>query len=176
MVLWSAHPAPSRKEQPMTELSYEREGTKFVATVEQLPAASIAYLLQYGWAQSLQDTIAGLAKAKAQELHETDDYKSGKLTDGNVADEVSLAILAQLEKRQAAILAGTIGVRVGTVRDPLAGLAREQVKTALAKKGIKVEKEKLAELVASHIAKNGEALRAELARRAADAVEVELDV
>lgn len=155
---------------------FEKEGNKFQVDVEQLPAASVAYLIQYGFAQSMQDCIAGLAKAKRADLEATDDFKAGKLTPENIADEISLAILTQLEKRHKAIVEGTIGIRASAPRDELSSLAREQVRAALAKKGVKVEKEKLAELVAAHIEKNRDKLVAELERRKASQFDVELEL
>lgn len=161
----------------MTKVTYERNGQTFGLEVESLPAPAIAYLLQYGFAQSLQDSIAGLAKKKTEELEATDDFKAGRMSADGVRDEVDLAILTQLEKRQAAILAGTIGIREpGVAKDPLSSLAREQVRAALAKKGLKVEKEKLAELVSAHVEKNRDALKAELTRRAESAVEIDIDI
>lgn len=161
----------------MSQVTFTKDETSFALEVESLPATAIAYLLQYGFSQSMQDCIAGLAKAKKAELEETDDFKSGKLTPDGVADEVTLAIMAQLEKRMTAIREGTIGIRApGVAKDPLSSLAREQVRAALAKKGVKVEKDKLAELVAAHVEKNRAKLEAELARRAEEAVEVEIDL
>lgn len=46
----------------MTTLTYGRHGQTYSTKVEDLPAEAIAYLLQYGWAQSLQDSVAGRAK------------------------------------------------------------------------------------------------------------------
>jgi hypothetical protein len=160
----------------MTKVSYERNGTTFAVEVESLPPASIAYLLQYGFAQSLQDSIAGLAKAKRLELEETDSFKNGLLSAESISDECDLAVLTKLQDRTDAIMAGTVGARVGTPRDEVTTLAREQVKAALAKKKLTVTKEKLAELVASHVERNRPAIEAELKRRRESTVEVDIAI
>lgn len=158
------------------QVKYERNGQAFTLDTASLPQASLDYLLQYGFAQSLQDCIAGLAKAKRAELEETDDFKAGRLSPEAVQDEVDLAVLAKLEERHKAIAEGTVGARVGQPRDEVTSLAREQVKAALAKKGVKVDKDKLAELVAAHVEKSRDKLVAEIARRKAEAVEVEVEL
>ena len=80
-----------------TKLSYVRDGIEYACEVEALPPASIAYLLQYGFAQSLQDCIAGRAKAVREEG----------------GDETAIAqdLAGTLGKRLDAILQGTVGVR-----------------------------------------------------------------
>ncbi|HUP81175.1 MAG TPA: hypothetical protein VM260_21675, partial [Pirellula sp.] len=115
----------------MTTVSYVRNGKTYSADVESMKPETIAYLLQYGWAQSLQDSIAGLAKKVAEENGDVDQ-----------------AIDGQLMKRSDAILSGSIAVRsVGESRDPLRSIANGMVRKALALKGAKVDKEKFAALV-----------------------------
>ena len=167
----------------MTTLIYGRYDATFSTQVESLPAKALEYLLQYGWAQSLQDSIAGAEKTKRLELMETDQFKV--MLEANreqfLADEVQLHILAKLEARMKSIMDGTIGARVGQPRDPITSLAREQIKGALAKAGKKIDtkteagKAQFESLVAAHVAKNGDKLRAELARRAEAPVEIDLD-
>lgn len=166
----------------MTTLTYKRGETPFEVIVENLDAKAIAYLLQYGWAQSLQDSIAGAAKAKEAELRETDQFKALPEAEqaGFIADEVELHVLTKLEARMKAIIEGTIQQRgSGEPRDPLAAIAREQINAALKKAGKKVDtktdtgKELMARLVAQHIEKNRTALQAEADRRKAAIAAVE---
>ncbi len=165
------------------KLLYQRNDNSFEATVESLPPKAIEYLLQYGWAQSLQDSIAGADKAKRAELMETDQYKELDAKGDDSAaqfleDECALHVLAKLEARQKAIVEGTIGVKVGQPRDPITTLAREQIREALAKAGKKIDvktkagKAQFDKLVASHVEKNGDKLRAELARSAEADIEI----
>lgn len=159
-------------------LTYTRAGTEYAIDETALSGESLKYLLQYGFSQSLQDSIAGLAKAKAEELRETDDYKNGVMTDEDVDAEVALAIETKLKERRQAILDGTIGQKaISTPRDPLMGIAREQVRAAVKAKGAKVTKEKLEELAKAHLEKNREAIAAEHKRRVeANTVEVEIEI
>jgi len=151
------------------KVTYTRDGTTFAVDVEKLPPKSLEYLLQYGFAQSLQDSIAGRAKAVRAECVE-----KGGMTEAEIVAAVEADIAGQLGKRQDAIAAGTVGTP--SPRDPVATLAREQVKAALAKAGKKVDADKLAELVAGHVEKNRTALVAELNRRKEELPEVDLDI
>lgn len=162
-------------------VTYEREGQTFETVVENLPPKAVEYLLQYGWAQSLQDSIAGLAKAKRADLEETDDFKNGLLSEDDILAEIKAATLAKLSERAKAIVEGTIGAKVGTGKvDDITKLAREQVSAALKAKGMKLDmktdegKAKFAELVENHKTKNGDKLRAEIERRKGAEVEIEI--
>lgn len=116
------------------ELKYSRNGNDYAVDSAELPEAAISYLLQYGWAQSLQDSIAGREKKVRDELA-TD-------SPDMAPDEVRQAVLDDLHgtmmKRMDAIVAGTIGVRVTSERDELTGIARDIVRKQLAKKGVKL--------------------------------------
>lgn len=101
----------TRKERKMTTLSYSRHGTAFAVDVETLSPKAIAYLLQYGWSQSLQDSVAGRAKKVRDEMTEKDADVS--------ADDISAAVesdeLGTMQKRMDAILNDTIGERSASV-------------------------------------------------------------
>jgi hypothetical protein len=163
-------------------LIYKKDDTVFSVEAESLPAVSVAYLMQYGWAQSLQDSIAGAAKAKRSDLEATDAYKNGEMDDDELADEIDLFVLGKLEARAKAIREGTVGARVSEPRDPVTKLAREQVLAALKAKGKKVDlktddgKAIFEKLVAQHVEKSGDAIRAEVARRKAAEAPVEIDL
>lgn len=151
-------------------VTFEKDATVYELNVESLPAASVAYLLQYGFNQSLQDCIAGRAKA----------VRAERVAAGDDADAIELAIMADIEgklgKRVDAIKNGTMGLP--TTRDPVATLGKEIVENHLRAQGKKVSKEKLAELVATYVEKSRPQLVAELARRKSlDAVPaVDLDI
>lgn len=144
----------------MATLSYGRNGKTYSAEVETMKPETIAYLLQYGWAQSLQDSIAGLAKKVEAEN-----------------GDVEQAIDGQLNKRLDAILSGTISSRgTGEARDPLKAIANGMIRKALALKGAKVDKDKFAALVNQLLETNRPKVEAELARQKAEAQDVELDL
>lgn len=133
----------------MTKLSYERNGQEYAVQVESLPPQAIAYLLQYGFAQSLQDSIAGLAKATTEDWNarRTAAEAGGLTFDERLEDTVFSAINGQLLKRLDAIVAGTIGTRTASApRDPYAAecrkIAREMLTGALRAKGIAMPKDK----------------------------------
>lgn len=148
--------------------TFEKEGTIYAVDTDKLPQASIEYLLQYGFAQSLQDCIAGRAKAVKAEREKA----------GDDADAIELAVLSdidgKLNKRVDAIVAGTMGMP--TARDPIATLAKEIVERHVKAMNKKVTKEKLAELVATYVEKSRPALLAELNRRRTAATDIDLDI
>lgn len=186
----------------MTTLSYERDGKKYEAIVEELPATAVAYLLQYGWAQSLQDSIAGRAKAVLQEIEDSERAKiieAAKPNDPDPAEvnseigqfmvmfaaEHRKAVLAdiegQLNKRADAIKAGTVGARVSTPRDAFESMcvkiAGEMLSAALKAKGLKrPEKDKAEALVKDIRAKRADKIESEAKRRIEAASAIELDI
>lgn len=124
-----------------------------------ISAKGLAYLLQYGFTQSMQDSVAGLAK----DVRENPTDYEGKTPEEVVAE--------MLDTRQAAILAGTIGTRVGAAR--LSGIdkimrdvAKERIKAACVAKGVAMPKgEALAALVDKYLAKYDDSVREEADRR-----------
>lgn len=113
---------------------------------EKLPAASIAYLLNYGAKQSLSDAFAGAKDA--------DEFQ------------------AKLGQRLDALLAGTMGVnRASPIRDPFEAecmkIARERIEEALRTRNVKVDKEKKAALVAEYRKSQAAKIEAEAKRRLA---------
>jgi hypothetical protein len=120
--------------------------------------SSVAYLLQYGYDQSMQDSIAGRAKRLRDKTHE-DAVKAGTTVDVDQLDrDVEADIQGALGKRHDAIVSGTVGTRVGRTADPLAPVARDIVSIQLASKGLKVGKgrdvtpQNFAEMVAELLA------------------------
>jgi hypothetical protein len=100
--------------------------------------SSVPYLLQYGYDQSMQDSIAGRAKRLRDKTHE-DAVKAGTTVDLDQLDrDVEADIQGALGKRHDAIVSGTVGTRVGRTADPLAPVAREIIGAQLAAKGLKV--------------------------------------
>lgn len=140
------------------KVTYSRNGQDFSVETADLPEASIAYLLAYGWKQSLQDCIAGpVAKAKA---------------DGDSEAEIENLIIGTIGKRMDAIKAGTVGIREQAVRDPFATMVKKVLNETLAAwakaKGKKLPKadsddyKKLAEAV---MEKKGEVIKTEARKR-----------
>lgn len=166
----------------MTNLTYARNGRDY--TIDSANVANLDYLLQYGFSQSLQDSIAGRAKAVRDEL--TQDKDGKPLAEANMPSEADImaAIDADLDgtlqKRMAAILAGTVAVRTGgEARDPAAGIVRELLVAYAKGKGMKLPKAdsdeykalaaKMREAKADHIA-------AELERRKSAVTDIDLDL
>jgi len=167
------------------ELKFEKMGSTFsVPDVDKLPAESIAYLLNYGYQQSMQDCIAGAAKAVSVELHEG----GKKPSEAELAQATRDTVLGLLGKRHDAIVAGEVGIRQIGQRDPVLSLAREEIWTALRKpenaekaKAIRaMEKDarnaKITELATAHKAKHQERLEAEVKRRAEAGGEIEVEL
>lgn len=164
--------------------------TKALASHLGIAEASVGYLLQYGFAQSMQDCIAGAAKAVAEDLAE-EAKKKGLAEPSN--DEIKTATEANvaglLGKRWDALISGDMGNRAPQQRDPILALAREEVWNALrrpenaaAAKAIRaMEKEsksaKITQLATDHKAKHLARLEAEVKRRLeAGAGQVEIPI
>lgn len=186
----------------MTTLSYNRDGNEFSAEVETLPPAAIAYLLQYGWAQSLQDSIAGRAKAVLQEISDAerarlieaakpgdpdpaeiqagvDEYMTANAAD--IRRQVLEDIEGQLAKRADAIKAGSVGTRVAQPRDAFASMCKkiagEMLLAALKAKNTKRPKPDAFEaLVVQVLDKHKDKIEAEAKRRIDAANTIGLDV
>lgn len=149
----------------MTTLKYGDH----TAELADLSPASLAYLAQYGFAKSLQDSVAGLAKAVKAD---PEDYRKD-VEDGTAMDDEELAKAvteAKMLERFQAIIAGTVGTRSGTPR--LSGIdkimrdvAREAIKARAVAKGVKMpEGDDLAGIVAKYLSNHPE-VRDEAERR-----------
>lgn len=165
----------AKKTQATTEEAANVETTELVSGEFRLPISAIldnpkatAYLLQYGFRQSLQDAVAGMKKELSAE--------------GKSKDEITAALREATHKRLDAILCGTMGSRVGTAR--LVGIdklmrdvATEALRTAAAAKKVTLPKGKdLSALLDKYIAKHGDAVRAEAEKRQATAAEMASDL
>lgn len=164
----------------MTTLSYERNGKTYSTEVETLPATAIAYLLQYGFSQSLQDSIAGRAKAVEQELRNPDPKPQGwvLLPDDQITNAIASDIEGTLNKRLDAIVAGNVATRgPGTARDPAAGIVRELL-VAWAKgkdkKLPKADSDEYKALAEKMRTAKADYIKAELERRATVDIDIEL--
>ncbi len=173
----------------MTQVTYKN----FTLDTATVSAEGLAYLLQYGFSQSLQDCVAGRAK-KVREEYEAAYNKALAAAEANGTeepepvdeDEVEAAVEADLQgamaKRLDAIVSGSVAIRVHSgneAKDPTSGIVRELLVAWAKSKGKKLPKAdsddykalaaKMRELKADHIA-------AELERRksAVDGLEIEL--
>lgn len=137
--------------------------------------SSIEYLLQYGLSQSLQDCVAGRAKAVG------DEYKAQCAKDGKAPDDAELVALTTadlvgtMNKRLDAIKAGTVGAR--TTRDQLYSIALEYVKAAAKRQNIAMKTEQAEDLANKFLAvpEKRAIAQAEYDRRKAF-VEVEIEI
>lgn len=186
----------------MTTLIYERDGHKYEAEVETLPPIAIAYLLQYGWAQSLQDSIAGRAKSLLGEISDSERARLIEAAKPNDPDpeliqldvdeymqsnaelirkQVLSEIEGTLNKRADAIKAGSVGARVSAPRDAFASMckkvATEMLLAALKAKNTKRPKPDAFEaLVVQVLEKHKEKIEVEAKRRIEAANTIGLDV
>lgn len=164
----------------MTKLSYTREGTEFAIETATLPEAAITYLLQYGFAQSLQDSIAGRAKAVRDEMVAEGKKEGNEApTEAEIAEAIKQDLLGTLEKRMNAIMAGTVATRSpGAPKDEAAGIVREILLAHAKSKGLKLPKadsDEYAALAAKVREAKADYIKGELARRKeAVALDIEL--
>jgi hypothetical protein len=151
--------APTVADETPTELV----SGDFKVAVETILAnqKATAYLLQYGFRQSLQDAVAGMKKALSAE--------------GKSDSEITAAMVDATQKRFDAIMAGTIGNRVGVSRVTgieklMRDVAIETLRVAAAAKKVALPKgADLTALADKYIAKHGDAVRAEAEKRQATA-------
>lgn len=99
-------------------LKYSRHGVEFTLDPNTLPGEAIAYLLQYGFAQSLQDCVAGRAKKVRDE---------GGSEENVVSDEIGT-----MQKRLDAIIAGSVNSGTRGPRDPFGSMVAKVAKEFLA--------------------------------------------
>lgn len=150
-------------------LKYVRHGQSFELDANTASAETLAYLLQYGWSQSLQDSIAGRGKMVREELVEKAKKAGSAAPDeATIAEAIRQDELGIMQKRMDAIKAGEVGARVGQSRDPVETEIRR-----LARKGLAVfakaaqvklphkDKEAMAALLDKFIEQNKTVLEAE---------------
>lgn len=167
----------------MTKLSYERGGKVYETESSTLPETAIAYLLQYGFSQSLQDSIAGRAKAVAEEmLPPVADRKPDFVvpTQADIDAAVAADIDGMLQKRTAAIIAGSVATRgPGIARDPAAGIIRELLVAWAKAKGGKLPKadsDEYKALAGKMATAKADWIKGELERRAALEAEINIEL
>lgn len=175
----------------MERLTYTRNGTEFwqeftvdfdeaegVVSIAGLKPETIKYLLQYGWAQSLQDSIAGREKKVRDEIAAQNATGLAVLAEDEIEAQVAADIEGALGKRMDGILAGTVSSRaVGEPKDQLRAVANDMVRKALAAAKKKATKEQVKELVDQILADPArrEKVQAEFDRRKASAdLEIEI--
>jgi hypothetical protein len=143
----------------------------FTVNTSALPEASIKYLLQYGFAQCLQDMSAAQIRAQAER-------KGLEMT----TQEVTEALEARRAEKVKNLLNGTIFVRkAGAPRatsfDKLvAQIVKERLTAAVLKKGVALPKgDAYHTLAEAFMAKRGDEVRAEAQRRLDTVVEIDVE-
>lgn len=146
--------------------------------VNGLKPETIAYLLQYGWAQSLQDSIAGKEKKAIADIKSRiAEGLEAEMDEDEIAAQAAMDVEAALAKRQKAILEGTVAVReAGEAKDPLRAVALDMIRNAAKAKGKKLTKDQLATLADEILAdENRRAkVQAEFDKRKEAQIEVEI--
>lgn len=133
--------------------------------------ASIPYLLQYGWAQSLQDCIAGRAKKVREEMEAQNAAGTHDHSELDIMDAIEADLDGQLSKRMDSIVNGTMGQRETTVRDPFESMCQKVAAEMLAKHlktnkvTLKRDSDKWKELLGQVRAKYASNIEAEAKRR-----------
>jgi len=138
---------------------------------DDLPIESVVYLLQYGFAQCLQDMSLAQIRAQAER-------KGLEMTTAEVAE----ALEARRAEKVKNLLNGTIFIRkVGAPRatsfDKLvAQIVKERLTAAVLKKGVALPKgDAYHTLAESFMAKRGDEVRAEAQRRLDTVVSIDVD-
>jgi hypothetical protein len=155
----------------MTTLTYG----KFTIDTADVTESGIAYLLQYGFAKSLQDSVAGVKAAMADE---TDESGEAKYNDA----EIAVALHDKQQSRFEAIVAGTVGTRATgpratPVETMMRNVAKEAIRVACVAQGRKLPKgEAMVALVDKYLSKHMAATRAEAERRIAATAGIDLDI
>ena len=148
-----------------------------------LPSASIAYLLSYGWAKSLQDAAAGATKAAADAFR-ADGDEFGKMCETlgsdpdhtratHTPESFGIAYAQALRTARAdRITSGTMGVRVAgtgrtdTLTRTMNTIAKERITAAYRAKGKPMPKmEALTDTITLLLTKYDADIRAEAQRR-----------
>lgn len=151
----------------------------FDVHVTDLPNTAIAYLLQYGFAKSLQDSVAGLAKKTREELAKSDPDADEEEIDLQVEETVGDA----QRKRFDAILSGTVGrtstgPRAQGIDRVMRDVAKEWIAAGCAthKKTMPTKAAELNPMIDGVLAKHGDAIRDEASRRIEAKPTIELDI
>ena len=167
----------------MTKLSYSRNGQDYTLDTTALPQAALDYLLQYGFSQSLQDSIAGRAKAVREEMLARPENAPADWTppsETEIAEMVSDDAHGTLLKRLDAIRNGSVATRgPAAPRDETAGIVREILLSIAKAKGVKLPKadsEEYAKMAGRVREAKAEYIAAELERRKNAVAEIELDL
>lgn len=180
-------PAPAPDTAPVVLTITTTEGTLSASGIScdilSLPSASIAYLLSYGWAKSLQDAAAGATKAGTDAFRaDGDDF--GKMCEAIGADpdytratyipeSFGNAYAQALRTARAdRITSGSMGVRVAgtgrtdTLTRTMNTIAKERITAAYRAKGKPMPKmEALADTITLLLTKYDADIRAEAQRR-----------
>jgi hypothetical protein len=160
------------------KVTYTRNEKTYEIDTDQV-VGGLAYLLQYGFSQSLQDSIAGRAKSVREEMTDAKDKPAGWTvpSEAVIAAAIDADIDGMLQKRSAAILAGTVAVRTSEPKDPWAGIIREILVKSAAKQGKKLPKadsDEYKALVEKVRTSKADWITKELARRAKMDMDIEL--
>lgn len=148
---------------------YVWNGQEFSAEVESMPKEAMAYLLQNGWSQSLQDSFAG-PRAKA-------------INDGEDETTVNALIQSCIEKRCDNILAGKLTAGTGGGRDPIRSVAKQMLDATTRQvdhnnfgKKLPKDKTKLKALLDRFVEKHLDEIKAEIAERRKNKTTEEIDL
>lgn len=144
----------------------------------QIAEKGLAYLLQYGFSQSLQDSVAGhAAKLKAETVSKTD--LSPKWNDAEIATQVYDRMAARVDAISTGdVGTGRVGPRVLGIEAVMREVAFEAIKLHAAKNKVKLpaKAEERNKLIDSYLAKYAAKARTEAERRMAAVEEIEIAV
>lgn len=152
-------------------LSYQ----DFKVPVSDIDPAGLRYLLQYGFAKSLQDCVAGQKKVLTDEL-----TPDGQRVHSDT--EVAVALHDKMQDRVTMICSGSVGTgvrgpRVTGVAKVMKDIAARKLTLVFASRGEpKPKGEAWNDLIAKYLAKYGDKVKAEAEQEIAEAGKIDIDL
>jgi hypothetical protein len=138
---------------------------KHEVMLQDVSPKGLLYLVQYGFKQSMQDSIAGYAKKLAEEGKPDD---AGPYTEAEIAELVAERQADRFDD----IVSGEVGTRAGGgprlsgIEKIMRDMAKDAIKAAVVAKGVKMPTgDTLAKFIDQYIAKHDATLRPEAQRR-----------
>lgn len=124
---------------------------KAIAMAVGVAETSVAYLLQNGWSQSIQDSFAG---PRAQAIKDKEEPET-----------VQAVVVAAIQKRVKAIVEGTVKARAG--RDPVRSVGLDMLEKYAKTEGFSLPKDKdeLSALLDAYIDQHREKISKEIDKR-----------
>lgn len=187
-------PVETSEESPMTENNVLTENIvltygPFTVSVEDLPASSVAYLLQYGFGKTLQDSASGVMKTVTKALAENGEEAISLRNAFPDAEDSAIPRLQAtfvMQVRMHALSSGTMGTRhtgggaprKSTLESEMIKVAKEGLKKAAAARGKTLPKASTPEyeaILEAYTSRNIDSIKVEAERRLSAVTSDDLD-